>query len=54
MINARQLLTDLQAQQRRLENDLRQQTEALPELKQRLEAEYKDARDAGRHPDRVR
>lgn len=51
MINARQLLTDLQAQQRRLENDLRQQTEALPELKQRLEAEYKDARDAGRTAD---
>lgn len=51
MINARQLLTDLQAQQKKLENDLRQQTEALPELKQRLEAEYKDARDAGRTAD---
>lgn len=51
MINARQLLADLQAQQRRLENDLRQQTEALPELKQRLQAEYKAARDAGRTAD---
>jgi hypothetical protein len=51
VINARQLLADLQAQQRRLENDLRQQTEALPELKARLEAEYKAARDAGRTAD---
>lgn len=51
MINARQLLADLQAQQRRLENDLRQQTEALPELKARLQAEYKAARDAGRTAD---
>lgn len=51
MINARQLLADLQAQQRRLENDLRQQTEALPELKARLEAEYTAARDAGRTAD---
>lgn len=51
MINARQLLADLQAQQRRLENDLRQQTEALPELKQRLQAEYEAALDAGRTAD---
>lgn len=51
MINARQLLTDLQAQQKKLENDLRQQAEALPELKARLEAEYKAARDAGRTAD---
>lgn len=51
MINARQLLTDLQAQQKKLENDLRQQSEALPELKQRLESEYKAARDAGRTAD---
>ncbi|WP_454257313.1 BREX-2 system adenine-specific DNA-methyltransferase PglX [Pseudoxanthomonas mexicana] len=51
MINAKQLLTDLQAQQRKLENDLRQQTEALPELKARLQAEYKAARDAGRTAD---
>ncbi len=51
MINARQLLTDLQAQQKKLENDLRQQTEALPDLKNRLETEYKAARDAGRTAD---
>ncbi len=51
MINAKQLLADLQAQQKKLENDLRQQTEALPELKARLEAEYAAARDAGRTAD---
>lgn len=54
MINARQLLADLQAQQRKLENDLRQQTEAVPELRARLEAEYADARDAGRTADTYR
>lgn len=51
MINAKQLLADLQAQQKKLENDLRQQTEALPELKARLQAEYTAARDAGRTAD---
>ena len=51
MINARQLLIDLQAQQKKLENDLRQQAETLPELKQRLQAEYKAASDAGRTAD---
>jgi hypothetical protein len=51
VINARQLLADLQAQQKKLENDLRQQTEALPELKARLQAEYAAARDAGRTAD---
>lgn len=51
MINARQLLTDLQSQQKKLENDLRQQIEALPELKERLQAEYTAARDAGRTAD---
>ena len=51
MINARQLLTDLQSQQKKLENDLRQQIENLPELKDRLQAEYTNARDAGRTAD---
>jgi len=51
VINAKQLLADLQAQQKKLENDLRQQTEALPELKARLEAEYAAAREAGRTAD---
>lgn len=51
MINAKQLLADLQSRQKTLENDLRQQIEALPELEARLEAEYKAARDAGRTGD---
>lgn len=51
MINARQLLTDLQSQQKKLENDLRQQIENLPELKDRSQAEYTAARDAGRTAD---
>jgi len=51
VINAKQLLADLQAQQRKLENDLRQQIDDLPELKQRLQAEYTAARNAGRTAD---
>ncbi|MBJ6981999.1 BREX-2 system adenine-specific DNA-methyltransferase PglX [Luteimonas sp. MC1572] len=51
MINAKQLLADLQSRQKALESDLRQQIEALPNLKTRLEAEYKAARDAGRTAD---
>ena len=48
MINARQLLADLQAQQKKLETDLRKQTDDLPDLKTRLQAEYQAAREAGR------
>lgn len=51
MIDTRQLLSELQARQKRLENDLRQQIEALPELATRLETEYKAARAAGRTAD---
>lgn len=51
MIDARKLLSDLQAQQRKLETDLREQIETLPELKSRLQADYKAAFDAGRTAD---
>jgi hypothetical protein len=51
VIDAGKLLSDLQAQQRKLETDLREQIETLPELKFRLQADYKAAFDAGRTAD---
>ncbi len=51
MIDARKLLSDLQAQQKKLETDLREQIASLPELKSRLQADYKAAFDAGRTAD---
>ena len=51
MIDVRKLLSDLQAQQRKLETDLREQIESLPELKARLQTDYKAAFDAGRSAD---
>jgi hypothetical protein len=51
VIDARKLLSDLQAQQKKLETDLREQIASLPELKSRLQADYKTAFDAGRTAD---
>lgn len=51
MINAKQLLADLQARQKKLETDLRQQVKALPEIAERLQADYAAAREAGRTAD---
>lgn len=51
MIDAKKLLADLQARQKQLETDLRKQIGELPDLKARLEAEYKVAREAGRTAD---
>lgn len=51
MIDAKKLLADLQARQKQLETDLRKQIGELPDLKARLEAEYKSAREAGRTAD---
>lgn len=48
MIDARRLLSDLQAQQKKLETDLRQQIASQPELKARLKADYQAAFSAGR------
>ena len=42
------LVRDLQRQVRTLEDDLRQQVEQLPEVKQRLEADFADAKKRGR------
>ena len=47
MIDAAQLLSDLQRQQKKLEADLREQFDALGELKERLGTEYHAARAAG-------
>ena len=44
MINAARLLADLQPQLRKLDADLRQQIKDEPELKARLDEEYKQAR----------
>lgn len=51
MIDARKLLSDLQAQQKKLEADLRQQIASQPELKARLQADYQAAAAAGRTAD---
>lgn len=51
MIDAKKLLADLQARQKQLETDLRKQIGELPDLKARVEAEYKAAREAGRTAD---
>lgn len=51
MIDAKKLLTDLQALQKKLEADLRQQTVEVPELNQRQTAAYAAAREAGRTAD---
>lgn len=51
MIDPRKLLSDLQAQQKKLEADLREQIKNIPELKTHLEAAYKAAFDAGRTAD---
>ncbi len=48
MIDARRLLADLQAQQKKLEHDLREQISAQPALKEALEADYQAARAAER------
>lgn len=52
MIDAKRLLVDLQAQQKKLEKDLREQIATLPELRKALEADYKAARDAARTAER--
>ncbi|SOE66880.1 hypothetical protein SAMN05414139_02927 [Burkholderia sp. D7] len=48
MINASQLLSDLTKLLKRLEGDLRQRIEEVPELKISLQAEWQAARDADR------
>lgn len=48
MIEPTQLLTDLQTQCRKLETDLRRQVDESPELNERLQADYKAAREAER------
>lgn len=48
MINPNQLLTDLQAQCRKLETDLRRQVDENTELNERLQADYQAARKAER------
>ncbi|CAN7211868.1 BREX-2 system adenine-specific DNA-methyltransferase PglX [Massilia sp. LjRoot122] len=48
MINASQLLADLTRQLKRLESDLLQRIEELPELKTSLQVEWQAARDANR------
>jgi hypothetical protein len=51
VIDARKLLSDLQAQQKKLEADLRQQIAGQPELRARLQADYQAAFEAGRTAD---
>lgn len=51
MINAKQLLSELKLQQKKLEADLRQQVKTLPELAEQLQADYAAAREAGRTAD---
>ena len=48
MIQAKQLLADLTRQLKRLEDDLRQRMEDVPELKTSLQSEWQTARDADR------
>lgn len=47
-LDSKQLLQDLKRQVRTLEDDLRQRTQAEPEIRSELEAEYRKGRDAGR------
>ncbi|MGH8673526.1 MAG: BREX-2 system adenine-specific DNA-methyltransferase PglX, partial [Burkholderiales bacterium] len=51
MIDAKRLLADLQGQQRALENDLREQVRAVAGLREVLEADYRNAREANRTGD---
>lgn len=51
MIDAQRLLVEMQAQQKKLEADLRQQITTVEGLNERLETEYKAARDANRTGD---
>lgn len=51
MIDSAKLLADLQAQQKKLEVDLREQIDNVASLKQSLESEYKAARDSRRTSD---
>src|SRR5688572_6995634 len=48
MIDGRQLLDDLQPLRRRLEDDLRERSEQVPELEQRLKEEWDAARQRER------
>lgn len=48
MIDARQLLADLQSRQKKLARDLRQQIDERPELADRQQSAYQAARKAGR------
>lgn len=48
MIHAPILLTDLKRWVTRFEDDLRQQSESVPELETRLKAQHQLAKDAGR------
>jgi hypothetical protein len=51
LIDAARLLSELQGQQRKLETDVREQTDKVAGLKERLESEYKAAREAKRTSD---
>ena len=51
MIVRKNLLTDLRRELRRLERDLAEQADAVPEMASTLESEYRAARDAGRTSD---
>jgi hypothetical protein len=51
VIDAKKLLTDLQAQQKKLEADLREQIRNVSELKVQLDSAYKAALHAGRTAD---
>ena len=51
MIDRKALLADLRRQLKRLEQDLAERAESVPEMKSSLEAEYRAARDAGRTGD---
>ena len=47
MINARQLLADLQPVRKRLEDDPRERSEQVPELDQRLRDEWQSSAEHG-------
>nr|MBA4159644.1 hypothetical protein [Gemmatimonadota bacterium] len=47
-IHSATLLPDLRRQLRRLEDDLRERVQQVPELAQALRAEYQQGREAGR------
>ncbi len=51
MIETGALLTDLRLQLKRLEQDLAERAESVPEMSKALDAEYRSARDAGRTGD---